>query len=222
MVASRAKRATEADSPNRPPRHLIKLGTASTFKFKRTWQQQLPIVPTDVNPYLGGGVTTLSTLPGFSDFTNLFDQYRILAMRITFQRPYHQTGTMPLAANASQTNLPAIWFHSAVDFDDATTPSNIQQLQEYPSYRCVELTGAGNQFTLAFQPRVAMAVYGSGVFTSFGNASPWIDAASVNVPYYGYKYALEARYADGLPITFGVNTDITIQCECWMEFRNPR
>jgi hypothetical protein len=125
-------------------------------------------------------VTSFNQLPDFTEFTALFDAYRIRLIRYIFTpRPLEvQTGTTPRNDGM---------FICAPDHDDGN-PTSFTQLQEYPGAQVVT---PGQYFERVVSPSPNIAAY-SGVFTSFARApnSTWIDAGSPGVIYYGLKYAI--------------------------------
>lgn len=122
---------------------------------------------------------TLSDTPTPTDFTSLFDQYRIQQVRVEFI-PL----SAPFGASTTATNLP--YLITAIDYDDNST-TTAAALQQYSNAQVV-YNQEYTQRTLT--PRFALSAY-SGVFGSFALApvGEWIDAASPSVQYYGVKWA---------------------------------
>lgn len=223
--AARVRRNRERNAvpaPERMPTSGVhRITTAGTMSIKRSFTVSASLVAATTAPYGSVVYATLSSLPSYTDFTALFDQYKFDMIKVTFYRPYQQTGTMDIAANASQSVLPQLLLHTAVDFDDAVAPVTPPDLQQYPSYQCTILTGSADRFSVTFKPRVALAAY-SGAFTSYANMDAWLDSASPNVQTYGLKFLLEPRFADGSSATFGFKLTLVSMLEVWMSFRNPR
>jgi hypothetical protein len=145
----------------------------------------------------GSVAVTLGGFPDFSDFTNLFDAYRIAQVSVEFYPLFLDT--------TATTNYPPI--ATVIDYDDASSTS-YSLLQEYDS---LQIVNTGVYFERTFIPRIASAVY-SGAFTSFAQSKglTWIDAASTGVIHYGLKYALpEAGAAN--PV-WSVTVHAIIQC----------
>jgi hypothetical protein len=128
--------------------------------------------------YTSAGISfTLNSAPTYSNFTSVFDQYRLCMVRLKFTW-YGITGTNP--------NPPLI---TCIDYDDATTPTLEQQVADRPSSMTVP---PGVSFERVLVPHAATAAYG-GAFTSFANkAMLWADSASPGVIWYGLKYYLPA------------------------------
>jgi hypothetical protein len=146
------------------------------------------------------GVTTsfnlsLNSFPTSTQFTGLFDTYRIMTAKAIFN---------PVATLPSNGDQPA--FQTAIDYDDSSTSTNL--LDRDTSMTVM----AGQYFERNWTPHVASALY-SGTFTSYGNLSHvWIDAGSPSVLHYGLKtYQPPATAA--LPIF-----EVTIRCH--VQFKN--
>jgi len=137
----------------------------------------------------GSAFTTSTTVPtywsnyfaisGYSDsaaYLALFDQYRIDEVEIWIE-PNN-------SASVSDNGIGSI--SSAVDVDDANTPTSVGSVQAHQN--CLVTSGYTGHYH-KFKPHMAVAVY-SGTFTSFSNApADWIDSASPGVQHYGIKMA---------------------------------
>jgi hypothetical protein len=140
----------------------------------------------------------LSFFTGYTQYTALFDQYKIDEIEVWLE-----------SANQNNTIATCQWA-SCIDLDDATTPS---------SYDTVSMRqGALSTNILAghyhrFKPHVAVAEY-SGAFTSFGNIpSGWIDVASPSVQHYGLKASAVS--------TDGVVRNLALTVRAKISFRGP-
>jgi len=136
------------------------------------------------------GVVTLSLANNCSDYSSLqavFDQYRMVACEVIV-RP---------VANQSSVNAQSKGFlHTVIDYDDGTALTSLNQALAYENCISTPVYYAQRR---CFKPRVALAAYGSGAFTSYANfEAPWIDAASPNVTHYGVKFAMDIGNAGEL------------------------
>jgi len=124
----------------------------------------------------GGAITfILQDLPKFASYANIYDQYRILSVRVNF---------LVLGATNPASGPPG-YIQTAIDYDDAVVPTTANDLVNYDT---LQTTPIGQFFQRTLQPRSAIAAY-SGVFTSFGNKwGQWYDTASSSVIHYGIKY----------------------------------
>jgi len=130
-------------------------------------------------PTAGFIAPTLATLPDYTDFTNLFDAYRIDCVKATFT-PIQQN-SLSFAAR----------FYSVIDYDDSNPLASLGAALEYDSVMVSTIDNT-SCVTRTFRPKFAVAAY-SGVFTSFAQSSrnQWVDVASATVPFYGLKWIIE-------------------------------
>jgi hypothetical protein len=148
----------------------------------------------------------LSNLANASNLENVFDQYRILAIRQTI-RP--QNNAIGLVTN-STTSL--VDLYCVIDYDSS---SNLSSVAAATSYDNCMILSPGESGCRTFAPRIASAAY-SGAFTSFANLeSTWIDSLSSSVQHYGTKYFIPGVTASQ---TLLQSWDITT--EYWIEFRS--
>jgi len=137
-----------------------------------------------VGPVVAGSATietdgalsmNLSSLPDASSLAALFDTYRFVAVKMTFQPTVGQINS------AVQSPI-----YTVLDYDDASATS-ISALVQYDTLK----VAPGNvYFERVWSPRASNALY-SGAFTSFGQvADQWIDTASPGVLQYGIKWGI--------------------------------
>lgn len=131
---------------------------------------------------LGSNYFTLADVPNSSSYTSVFDQYWIKSVEALL--------VPNLTENTTFGGGPGILV-SAVDFDDANTPTLLSDVSNHDN--AIESSGTTMQYH-KFSPCYAKAVY-SGAFTSFASDRGWIDCASPSVQHYGIKYALTATSA---------------------------
>lgn len=117
----------------------------------------------------------LSDLPNYTEFTGLFDAYRITGVEVIFY-PVNTVNTTGAAVNPTQ----AI---TCVDFDGISGPTLVSDLEQYDT---AKWHWGLRPIKRKLVPRVALAAY-SGAFTSYAEAkeNQWIDCASPSVQHYG-------------------------------------
>jgi len=144
----------------------------------------------------------LNDLPDPTDFTNLYDQYRILQAEIRYI-PIYGPGEFP-------GNI-----YSVIDYDDANTIGVFESYQ----YESLQVTGLDQAFVRTFTPKVAEIVYNGNLTVAYGQprGPRWIDVASPSVPHYGLKLAITTITGAPANITLGqLVVTVTLQC------KNPR
>jgi len=138
-----------------------------------------------------------------ANFQTIFDQYRIVAMRV-YITP--QNNAIGLVTN-STTSL--VDFYSVIDYDNPTALSSSSAARDYEN--CM-VQAPGESAMRTFQPRMALAAY-AGAFTSYANTQPlWIDCASPSVQHYGLKYFIpQATAAQTQLQSWELNAEYFIQ-----------
>jgi hypothetical protein len=128
----------------------------------------------------------------------MFDQYKIEQLEIW------------LTPDTTVTNLSRTMIASAIDLDDAATPTSFLTVSDKQG-SLVTSGQAGHYHK--WKPHMATAVY-SGAFTSFANEpAGWIDSGSPNVQHYGVKSATSG--ADGVVVRY------SLEVRGVLSFRSP-
>lgn len=157
----------------------------------------------------------LNDLPDYAQYVNCFDQYRLdyVVTKLLFNQNLASVNT----GTSTSTILPNMFY--AADYDDNTTPTSTGQLWAYNNMQVARLD---KPVTIYIQPRCTDALYGAGVFSSYGiaNKGKWIDCASPAVLHYGLKWAINGSAAGGI----GSNTIgyLTVMFEFHVTFRSTR
>lgn len=155
----------------------------------------------------------LSDLPNYTEFTNLFDSYRIMAIKIKFIYTSNVTGQ----GSATGPINPAVVLpicYTVVDHDDSVA---LTSQTDYEQYESCKVSRLDKPFTRYFKPCTTMMVYKDAVSTGYGisRRSQWMDCSQPGVPYYGFKMGIDpVQYTTGGTI-LGYLTMITkyyIQC----------
>lgn len=124
-------------------------------------------------PVFGLFMFAASQISDIASLGGVFDQYKIDWVELLIQ---------PSNSSAS---LDYGQLVSVVDYDDVSNPGSVAALLDYNT---AIISNGSFQHYHKFRPRIATAVYGGAVFSSFANsASQWIDMASTNVEHYGVK-----------------------------------
>jgi hypothetical protein len=160
-------------------------------------------------PTAGANLTyyfQLSNLANATSFENVFDQYRIVAIRQTVRPDNNAVG---LVTNSTTSLVDLYW---VIDYDNT---SNLGSTGAAISYDNCMILAPGESGSRTFCPRIAVAAY-SGAFTSFANMQDsWIDSASPNVQHYGTKF-----YVPGATAAQTLLQSWEIRTEYWVEFRS--
>lgn len=162
--------------------------------FSRTVQDHAYDVVCDgINPSLNGFLFTLSALPDYQDYTNLFLAYRVTKIKIVWKPEYTELTDAALVSNAINVN-----FNSGIDQTNANAPASVQDLIQYQSNKS---TGVTRQHSRTFIPAMLM-----------GGTSPcecFISTQNPSERLYGIKVAVPPT---GVAMTF--RSTITYYLTC--------
>lgn len=172
----------------------------------------------------GAGITTnfqfglgcqfrLTDLPNPTEFTSLFNEYRIekVSFRVT-----------PLQASVTDDTVGSIAAaYIAWDPNDATPPPDTPSMQQRDTTKLVEFI-ADQPIITTGTPRCAQAIYSSAMATSYGytaNKSLWIDTTSPSngTPHYGLKF-----YFRNMPGFYNSGFGLRFQPTYHLVFRRTR
>lgn len=143
----------------------------------------------------------IGQLPNMSEFSNLFDVYKMNAIK--FELVPCQTGS-DVNPNTTSLFLPNIL--SAIDYTDSTAPTGINELMQYTSCRRTKITRRHSRY---FKPKVNNDVNTIAI----GNARPGWYGFGAAIPMYGVKWGLDQPFnvASG---GFGVDRYVTFYFSC--------
>lgn len=156
----------------------------------------------------GSFVFKLSSVIDPADFTNLYDKYRLVGVRLKI---LYQANT---ASTGGASVLPVINY--AVDHDDAAVPSSLNQVEAKAGAKTRILT-ADKPVNIYLKPKVAVGVY-QGAFSGYGMMSNmYINSATPDVQHYGFKLWINNFYTPA-----GANNQITIQPTYYLALKDSQ
>lgn len=167
--------------------------------FKRISRPRQLVLQTGAETFYAESATfgTFVTTP--SDFTPLFDQYRInkivYKMRLRFD---------PSAQAPSNAIYPKLYI--AADYDDDVTPTSIMQLLERSNTK-MHVMKPNYEATFVLTPAILNEVYRSATGTSYSPQwKKWLDMSYIDVPHYGVKMCIEDMPVAGYYMTITTTT----------------
>jgi len=153
----------------------------------------------------------LSDLPNYTEFTNLFDQFKITSITAKFIYSQSQASTVVPASTPAYSPM----LYQVIDYNDATALSIPENYLQYQNCYVGNLIKTRS---VEFQPKISIATY-TGAFTGYGNTAMWIDTASSGTQHYGLKFYIE-------PLTSGTGSNLigylTIVLRYNLQFRQVR
>lgn len=145
---------------------------------------------TNLTSYLSCGLRfSLGALPNYTEFTALFDSYKIRKIVVRFIPFNNSSGTN---ANATANFQPLL--HYYIDHDDHTQSDPDETgLNEYRQRNNSKVVRLFKPVGIVIKPQYL--INGPSVSSSsqavFSRRSDWVDCAHANIPYYGLKFMME-------------------------------
>lgn len=137
----------------------------------------------------------LDQIPSFNEFTQLYDQYQIKAVKIQYIPRFTE---VTISGTTSTAQIGNIW--SCLDYDDSTAPTSIGTVLQYQN---VKRTQMNKIHTRYLKPMVATEVFATGIASSYApKRNIWLDASNASVEHYGVKMWVDSIPASSPPIVF--------------------
>lgn len=201
LRASRSKRRRGMKSRRR---RLLRGGLRQPVQyFKRTvyipaWHTQASGVP-GVGRFIR---FTLSDVPSAPDFSTLYDQYQIKAIKVTVI-PKHTDATIGLGVQSN--------YWTVLDYDDSNSPATLDELLQYQNVKRTRMSSIHKRY---LRPCVNHELtQTSGVVAHNPRRNTWIDCAADLVAHRGVKF-----WFDSTP-TAAV---FDLQVQYYLAFKNVR
>lgn len=178
----------KSKKPRRKPTNSLQVSTvpyrinnAPLYKVSRTCEVSTPFwTSTTAAAGIYAYSFQLSQVGDVTSFTGIFDQYMIERIDVMI-RPTSNLAT-------PSTTLSFAILAVAVDYDDDTTPANLQEVLNYDN--AVVLTPARGR-TISFRPTFrGGAVDGTETLQGASTRRGWIDCSYTTIKHYGLKAAV--------------------------------
>lgn len=170
--------------------YVVGVDTRTGFAINGTstglFNMQFAFTLSGIKVYLGGTLNTTLPLPNYTEFTALYDQYKIDWVECKF------TFSNNNSSNSSPgTTLPIMYL--CKDYDDSST-ANVTDIQQYSTQQQWQLGNAHGRDgikTINVRPTVDVALF-QGLTTGYGRGKPmFVDTSSPDVLHYGVKIAYD-------------------------------
>lgn len=154
-------------------------------QYKRTVQKLQLQGNAAYAPLLSSFQFVFNDIPNASDFTGLYDQYKLNFVILKF-RLYNSPEAQGVGTNSS--NYPTIYY--ARDYDDINTPTSLAELRERGD--CQQRILHANRYTyVKVRPKILMPIYQPVANSYTPIRTRPIDMASIATPHYGLKWAID-------------------------------
>lgn len=158
-------------------------------------------------PYTNWYGAALSEVLNSSEFTTLYDQYRLNYVVLKFWLKID-----PSAQAAASASYPKIFYYR--DYDDSTVPGNLNEIRE--NQRCrVVVMNPNRPVVIKFRPNMLQLMYNDAISSTFKPAwKQWVDCSLSSARHFGIKFAIDDL----------TNTNYRVDIEKWIYFscRNTR
>lgn len=178
----------------------------SVYKFKRGLMNALSITNPSATSDRTGLVTfSLAQLSGYTDFTALFNQYKIPKLKITFRMTDTPTDGDPYPCLF-------VWKNN----NDALIAGNINAsyCDQVNNVHRIQFSSDHREISVNINPYILGSVY-SGGYQHLPASKQWLDINSSGITHYGYAYLIPSFVG-------GVSTycTITADLEAEVSFKN--
>lgn len=180
--------------------------TASVRKFvhnfKRTqYLSSAIVVPAGSSFTFGAYSFVFDAMPSYTDFTALYDMYKINGLKFTLIPRHTEVPIGTTAPGGTQVM-------SVLDFDDDVAPGSINQLCQYAN---LKQTRGNINHSRYWKPRIKQNVNTVSATAGYEVTKPkWLDLASTDIKHYGIKYAIEQS---GVSVVYDLRVDFYFQCK---------
>nr|WPR18783.1 MAG: capsid protein [Owegonang virus 28] len=152
--------------------------------FKRSVFSSAAITTT---PGIFNGTTQtfqLNQVPNVTEFTSLYDQYQIRAVKLSI---------IPRCSDSDTSLQGASQIFTALDYDSSAAPTGTNELMQYQNLRMTRNLGIHKRY---LKPKPLLTNFSLGA-SAYSNAprGTWIDCTADSVPHYGIKIGFPAASA---------------------------
>lgn len=135
----------------------------------------------------GVNLYSLNNVVNATDFTNLFNEYCITGVKLSFNlRRMQQT-----SPTTSSCTIPTLYFN--IDYDGRTIiPANLNAMLEKSTLQR-RILEPGKPVTIWVKPRVSNLVYQSTLVNAYGvgRAEQWLSTDYPDAKHYGLAFAID-------------------------------
>lgn len=134
----------------------------------------------------------LLDLPGLTDFSALFDTYKITGVMLQFKlmdNPDSSGNINDVGGFQKNNFFPTIWY---VQDDDDNNNMTLPQIKEFERVKHRVLY-PNRETNIMLRPSVLQQLYRSSTTTGYGTGkrNQWLDMAQTDIPHYGFKCVID-------------------------------
>lgn len=136
------------------------------------------------------GVNSQIALPNYTEFTNLFDEWKIDYVKVKIQFTNNFASTTAANPSYQAASLPLMLY--AVDQDDDVAPTNLDIMTQYQNLRTRVFDSNGPEYC-QFKPKAQLATEAGNILATgyASNYGGWLNTSSTGTDYMGMKFWLD-------------------------------
>lgn len=181
--------------------------------FKRVEYNPGQIVVDATSDNVGAIVFSLAQVPSYTEFTSLYDQYKISAVKVKIVPRYNVSAFDNIQSAAATPYIPQVF--TAIDYDD----SGVSTVSDLLQYQNCKMTRGNVIHQRYLKPRCRNILQNlNGTASARAPFRGWIDSADPEVIHYGLKWAIPP-FATG-PIEQTTKFDVVV--EYYLAMKNVR
>lgn len=186
------------------------LKKTATHTYRRMFEWGNIAVNNDIHTSLS---FRLNLLPNYTEFTSLYDQYKIKKIIWRIERAF--TGNDASQGSVGTTVTTNKFIRAVHDYDGGSSLSTEYQYLEYQN--CKSYSAMGQRpLRLTLYPKVQDAIFKTDAKTSYASSMikpPWIDVANHDVEHYGIKLFTPMITPSGNTQVHRVFATVIFQCK---------
>lgn len=178
----------------------------------RTWDYGGLLAPAADGGF--GYSWTLNSLPGYTEFTSLYDSYRIDMVEVIWElTPVFTLGTTTKTSNI----MPVIM--AWPDYDNATAPASLLVADQIAQVERLQLSEARPSVRRSIRPKLQLGVAGAPVNQGANQPSQFLDMTYDSIVHYGVKFWVK-NFNTTTVVETGAGLSLSFRYH--MTMRNPR
>lgn len=157
----------------------------------------------------------LADLPNSSEFTTLYDQYKIKKVIYRIEKPFTNNSLDSSGSVVGNTYTTNKFIRVVHDYDGGTLPTSENQFFEYDNMKSYSACGV-KPIRITLYPKVLNSVFlnDTATNTAIAVAKPqWLDVAYPNVKHYGLKLFCPQLASTGNSQFLRIIATYIIQCK---------
>jgi hypothetical protein len=206
----RSRRPMRRNRRSRRPRLMRNIAQPIQYFKRSVWSPSTFNLTNGIDNFRGLNFR-LNQLPNFSEFTSLYDQYKICGVKVELYPRYDTaTQTPGLIGTSPDTSYQQTRVFSVLDYDDSSTFTTMDTLMQYQN---IKETSSVQKHVRFLKPKYANRIFATGVSDGFKPGSGFIDCTYNNVEHYGVKFGFQAP---------SMNLSYDMRTTFYLAFKNVR